>query len=105
MTKNPVVSPGLVWIFRWYMSALSVKNDGYMKLRDFIKGTNRQARINEEFDRLCEKMMCDPSFMLTAGVAVDNEFYARLGMSFEEVLSQSYTQKTDVHNQKHKPIY
>ena len=77
----------------------------HMKLRNFIKGTKRQVRTNEEFERLCEKMMGSPSFMLTPDAAVDNEFYARFGVSFEEALAQLYAQKTDVHNQKHRPIY
>ena len=77
----------------------------HMKLRDFIKGTKRQIRMNEEFERLCENMMGNPSFMLTADAAVDNEFYARFGASFEEALAQLYAQKADVHNQKHRPIY
>ena len=76
-----------------------------MKRRDFIKRTKRQVRTNKEFERLCEKMMDNPSFAPAADVSVDNEFYAHFGISSEDALAQLYAQKADIQNQKHKPIY
>ena len=71
-----------------------------MKFWNIINGQNRKLRLNEDFEELCRLMMDDPSFDWKVNVALDNEFYSRLGMSAEEVASGFKGTETEVHNQK-----
>ena len=76
-----------------------------MRFWNIINGQKRKARINEDFERLCRMMMEDPSFRWRVSVDLDNEFYARFGMSADEVASCLRGHKTEVHNQKYGPTY
>ena len=61
--------------------------------------------IMEDFERLCAKMMEDPAYGKGIRLELDNEFYARFGMSADEVSAQLSARNSGVYNQKPGPIY
>ena len=76
-----------------------------MKLWNFFNGPQRRIRIKEDFEKLCQMMLDAPSLRWHVGVSLDNEFYARLGMSADELSDKLSVRKMGCHNQKHIPTY
>ena len=67
-----------------------------MKLLGFIRVYENRSRTKEEFERLCEKILEDPSLGRGVPVRLDNEFYAHFGMSAEELSAELSTPKSRV---------
>ena len=65
-----------------------------MKLLNGIKGMGRRARINKDFERLCQKMLDSSSLEGALSVGLDNEFYSHFGMSVEDISAQLHSQKS-----------
>ena len=58
-----------------------------------------------DFEKLCLKLMADPTIGRGVRPDLDNEFYAHFGMSAEEASVQLGARKSGIQNQKHRPIY
>ena len=48
----------------------------------------RKKSCEEKFERLCDMLMIGQSVEGVNNVALDNEFYAKLGMSADDILCQ-----------------
>ena len=76
-----------------------------MKKWNIISSLRKRIRVDKDFDGLCQNMMDAPSFGWRISVSLDNEFYARFGISAEEAAALLKDQKARVNNQKHIPTY
>ena len=70
-----------------------------------MKRAGRKILTNKDFERLCGKMMDDPSYGICVRANLDNEFYARFGMSAYDAAVQLCSPDVGFCNQKHRPIY
>lgn len=76
-----------------------------MKEWDIISRLGEKIRVDKDFERLCQNMMDAPSFGWRISVPLDNEFYARFGISAETAAALLRGQMARDNNQKHIPTY